>query len=382
MNWKTKRFLWFPLLGFALLFALDKVFMLPSVLHHTMHFQKIEPIFYESRGPLFEQLRAEYNRRSPADRSRLALIFGSSRAAEFDHEYIARRSGGVAAYNFSAPFASPAFHYYWLQKILAAGIRPAFAIIEADPLILGGDSMEYTLKYSLDANFVVGHTDLFRRDPSDIWMIEGRGFSYPEAEDYFLLRAFALYRYPLVPSTLLENNKQIWALPPGGMIPQLMPARDSRLRFREFVQLANELKLGGIPNPLSRRLDEREMQNDAEDRAKRLFSNYRISGTQIIFLKHIIRELLSRQTRVIVYWPVSAAAFQKHMLQQKMPQRVEIPLRALLRRLQSEQPGADIRFVDPNDDQRLRCRDFIDSHHLSGACFPQLTDLVLSAQAP
>lgn len=373
----NKRHLWFPLLGLLCVFALDKIFLLPPVQKYTVHWQKIEPIFYQSRRALFEQLQQDYPRRTARGEG-LALILGSSRSAEFDHEHIDRKLGRRFTYNFSAPFACPAFHFYWLEQILAAGMKPDFVLLEVDPLLLGPNAMEFTQKYSLDWRFVLQNTELFRETPADPWLAEGAGFSYAEAETYFLLRSFALFRYPFSPSTILENNRTIWGLRPGSMIPELMPARETRTRFAEFVQMANELKLGGIPNPLSHRLNEAEMEKDAEQRAAQLFSNYRTAPTQVIFLKRMLRALARAYVPVIVYWPVSAQPFQRRLRAQAMHRETVDGLRRTINSIAGEFPGADIRFIDPNDDPRLRCRDFVDSHHLSGACFPQLTDILLA----
>ena len=96
-------------MGFLIVYAVDKIFYITWVQENTVHWQKIEPLFYESRGDLYERLRTQYPERSAAGQ-KLGLILGTSRAGEFDQNYIASRVPDSYTFNFSAPFSCPAFH--------------------------------------------------------------------------------------------------------------------------------------------------------------------------------------------------------------------------------------------------------------------------------
>ncbi len=382
MDLLKRRFLWIPLLSFAVVFAIDKIFYLPVVQEHTVDWRKIEPLFYSSREHLFRQLIEEQTERRQAN-LQPGFIFGSSRAGEFDHEYFESRLKNNYTYNFSAPFSCPAYYYYWLDRILAAGVRPAFVLIESDAMTLGADSLEYALKYSFDARFVATHTDLFRRTPANIWEIQGRGFAYSESEDYFLLRAFALYRYPFDPSVVRANNQTILLPPLPGQnaapLPIPVRAREFRKQVEPIVFMANEIKLGGIPNPLSFQVSPEEMQKDAEMRAARHLANYRQSPTQTLFFLKMARRLAQENIPTLVYSPVVAREFYEQYRRYNILATVQAPMERAVASIERESAGAYVRVVNPNEDPRMTCRAFVDSFHLSGACFPNVTDLLLEA---
>ncbi|MEQ9365684.1 MAG: DUF1574 family protein, partial [Leptospirales bacterium] len=216
MDLLKHKFLWLPVLGFAALFLLDKLFFLPAVTDHTVHWQKIEPAFYESRRLLFEQLKQEYPERA-ARGQKLGLILGTSRAGEFEQDNIADLIPGSYTYNFSAPFSSPVFYAYWIDRILEAGMEPAFVIFETDPVVLTDAAMEFTMQYSLDWRFVWNHTELFRRVPPDPWDAEGAGFSYDQAESYAANALFGLHKYPIKVDSIAANNKELDGM--GILIP-------------------------------------------------------------------------------------------------------------------------------------------------------------------
>lgn len=369
MTWIRNKFLLYPLLAFLGVFALDKLFFLDAVREHTVHWQKVEPVFYASREHLFEQLKSrvpEYR----AQGERLGLIFGSSRSAEFSNEDLQSLIPNSQTYNFSAPFSCPVFHYYWLERTLNAGIQPDFIILEIDPILLADNSLEYTLQYALDVEFVAQNTDLFRNRVRDPWNYEGKGFSYDQAETYFANAFFGLRRFPFRVRAIIDNNKDINLL-------AWNTAREYRNYVIKMVEKANESKLGGIPNLLLVQKTPLEMIADAETNAQRYFPDYQPSPTQIVFFKKILRAAAERDIPVVVYWPVSTDIYAEKMREYKLDERVFDPMTDVVANIAAEHDGAWLRVVDPMSDPRFQCRAFIDSYHLSGACFPKLSELIV-----
>lgn len=374
MDLFKNKFLWYPLLVLATIFAIDKIFALPVVLENTVLWKKIEPMFYESRYHLFDQLREEYPKLAPADR-KLGLIFGSSRGGEFNAEDFARERPGVRAYNFSAPLAPPSYFYYWLDRVLAADMRPAFVIIECDPLLFGPSAAGYSLAYSYDADFVFRHVDVFP-GPGDGFEAEGPGFSVDEAETFFLKRLFALYRYPLEWKTIEENNETHSAIVPGkGLVS--IKGKEFKKNLTEIVRASNRRNLGGIPNPLKFSLSPEEIQKDADRMEELHLGRGFPSRSQIVFFKKAIRRLAAEKIPVVVYWPLSSPALREKYREHDLFEKFQKPLLDFLDRTRREHPRARIAFLDPYDDEELDCRVFIDASHLSGACFPQITERIL-----
>lgn len=374
MDLFKNRFLWIPPLGFAVLFLLDKLFFLPAVTDHTVHWQKIEPAFYASRAQLFEQLKTEYPERQSRG-ERLGLILGSSRAGEFEQADIAKLVPGSYTYNFSAPFSSPVFFAYWLERIFAEGMQPEFVIFEADPILLTDRAMEYSMQYSLDSSFVWNRTELYRQIPSDPWQAEGLGFSYDEAESYAAAALFGLHRYPIKLDSIVANNKSLDSM-------GLMLGFSSPIEFRDHVKkimvVANKEKLGGIPNPMQAQKRPEEMVADAKEKTKIFIEGFQVSPTQILFMKNTLRELARRKIPVVVYWPAATREYHENVRAYKMIEQVQEPLQKLLAEIAAENPGAWIQMYDPNPDPDFQCRSFYDSHHLSGGCFPELTRLLIA----
>lgn len=374
MDLFKKRFLWIPPLGFAALFLLDKLFFLPAITNHTVHWQKIEPAFYQSRALLFEQLKEEYPERQAAGQ-KLGLILGTSRAGEFEESDIAKLIPGSYTYNFSAPFSSPVFFAYWLERIFAEDMRPEFVIFEIDPILMTDRAMEFTMQYSLDGGFVWDRTEFYRRLPSDPWQAEGLGFSYDEAESYAAAALFGLHRYPIKIDSIVANNKSLDSM--GMMLPFSSPI-EFRDHVKEIMLVANREKLGGIPNPMLAQKRPDEMRADAQEKTKIFLEGFQISPTQIIFIKNTLRDLARRKIPVVVYWPAATAEYHENVRAYQMIERVQQPLRKLLVEIEANHPGSFIKLYDPNPDPAFQCRAFYDSHHLSGGCFPELTRLLIS----
>ncbi len=369
------KYLLVPLLIFTIVFAADKIFRLPVVLEYTVFWQKVEPDFYESRNWLFDQLRQEYPDRT-ASGQKLGVIFGTSRAGEFSTDYFARKIPGSYTYNFSAPLACPAFHYYFLSRMLDAGIRPDFVLIEADPVLFSSGAVDYSLSYSYDPVFVFRNTDYNRTAPANIWDAEGRGFSFDEAETYFLKQTFALYKFPLDINNVSENMRTI-TLPHPTEGLKTYQVSEFKKSVLNSIRSANKSNLGGIPNLIYFTVPPQMMEQDAENLANRHLAGFTPSQTQIQFFKKLIRALSYNNIRTIVYWPVVSEPLRRRMEKLRLMETFQKPLEQYLASEAKANPEFRAQFSDPYLDPALKCRQFQDATHLSGACFFELTDRIL-----
>ncbi len=371
---RQSRFLWIPPLFLLLVFALDKVLLLPAVRDHTQLYKRIEPPFYESRYDLFEQLRLDYHARSARGES-LGVIFGTSRAGEFNAADIARNRLGTYTYNFSAPFASPSFHYYWHHRIRRAGMKLRLAIIEVDPLLFSQQSVKYSLSYSYDPAFVWNNIDWSRgrlanpRDIAAVFALPGSGFSFDEAETYFLKQAFAAYKYPPSLTALRENTE----------LNPFLGRTGNQFRdwIRSKIAEANRVNLGGIPNPLVHQASPEMIERQAAQDAATYLHDYQPAPTQVIFFRRLLRELAEQGTQVVLYWPMAPAPYRRAMVERGLVRSLGAAIEGEINRVTARNPGSSVRLVDLNDDRRMDCRFFLDSHHLSGRCYPLLTRLLL-----
>lgn len=377
MNWMRTKILLAPILLLAGVFALDKLFLIPSLRDFFQPWQKIEPPLYASRYRLYDLYRESFAADKAAGR-KIGVVFGSSRSAEFDTDAIAKQVSGSKTYNFSAPFACPAFHYYWLSRMKQDGMMPDYALIEADLILFNERAVEFSLGYAYDAAFVFANTD---------WhgpRTEARGFSVDEAETFFLKRLFATYRYPPDFTAPAKNAETILIPAPDGTI---FPRKAGE--FRSFLlshmDAINARKLGGIPNLLSMQLPPDQMRKDAQNLASIHLRGYRLSRTQIAFFRRMLADLAEGKSRVIVYKPVVSDEFTEvynSVLWDHSPGAREI--HAAEREISSVvttekarlgKAGSLIREVHP---QGMQCRTFVDSVHLSGKCFGELERILFA----
>lgn len=375
MQLLKNRFLFAPFLLLCVLFGLDKLFWIETVRQQTQLWNKIEPAIYESRLSLFRQLQDHYPKLRN-NKQKLGVILGTSRAGEFDSKHFARFVPDSQTYNFSAPLAGPAYHDYWLEQLLGAGIKPDFVIVEADPVLFSPASMRYPLAYSFDFAFVWQYLD-FRRakppNPSDfksVWNTRGSGFTFDEAETFWLKQTFALYKYP--PNLKAYKKNRTVVNPFTGMT-----GHGARGHFASLIANANEQNLGGIPNVLLETRSEAEIASKAIEDARVHLYNYAASHTQTIFFKKLLSQLAQQGIRTIVYWPLAPRPYRAIMEELGLVADMQAMIRKELSHLEAQHPQARLYFVDPNGAAEIRCRHFRDSHHLSGRCYDQLTDYLL-----
>src|SRR5690606_11083510 len=114
----------------------------------------------------------------------IALVLGSSRSGEFSYKDIKKEFSNTVTYNFSAPLAGPAFHYYWLERIVSIHPNLKFVILEIDPIMFSRNSLTYTLNYSLDHQFVWDNSGFLPIRYSDPWKSESNGFNWDEVETF------------------------------------------------------------------------------------------------------------------------------------------------------------------------------------------------------
>ena len=375
MDLIKNKFLFIPLVLFSLVFGLDKIFFLESVREYTQHWQKIEQPFYHSRKDLFHQLKEEYPSRVQAD-EKLGVIFGTSRAGEFDFKEIAKNRPGTYTYNFSAPLACPAYHYYWMDKIDNAKMKIDFAVVEVDPVLFHPLSVKYSLAYSYDYKFMLDNVDLGRERPRDpgnirqVWKLPGTGFSFDEAETYFLKSFFALYKYPPDPKNISRNQDVNLFLGKSGI--------EFRRGMLEGIQKANKLNLGGIPNPLVTQESDEVIAKKAVVDARTHLLNYRPAHTQVIFFKKLLRKLAAQGSEVVLYWPLAPRPYRNIMEREGLVKTLQGLIHEEIALIKKDYPKASIKLMDLDKSRTMDCRFFVDSHHLSGKCYNKLTKHLLA----
>ncbi|MEM7181284.1 MAG: DUF1574 family protein [Spirochaetota bacterium] len=337
--WQKKSLI-LPLIFAGIVFAIEKVAGSKFVRKYTE--TRIEYSFYKQKEPLLEQLLTQQKQRKAEDK--LLLLSGTSHFGEFSGQYIADKLPGVSTYNFSAPMASPSFLYYYLEKIIQQGIRVDYAILEAIPEIFQDKANRYAIKFSYDWNFMLRYS---------------HAFSLRELEAFSSANLFASIRFPVRFKSILNRIKN--------------PAATLQLEYmQKLVQLATQRNNGGIPNPIIHKVSKESLPEEAKHFFATTLAGYQESKTQRYFFNRYLQLCKKHNIKVLLLRPLVSQPLEQLIRKEKFyhnwktktlqqAQKYQYPL------LELESKRKDI-----------KCQEFVDVHHLSGGCYPEITDIVLA----
>ncbi|EOQ88030.1 PF07611 family protein [Leptospira yanagawae serovar Saopaulo str. Sao Paulo = ATCC 700523] len=368
---KTFPVVLYPLVLAFLLFCIDKLFFLPIVVENTYSWKKIERKFYELKEDLFEVMLSEA-KKNP--NKQIGLILGSSRSGEFDSVMLESYFPNTNSFNYAAPFGPPSFQAYWLERVLETNLPIRYVLIEVDPLLFARASIDYSLNGSYDPSYVLENIDFFRSRSKDPWQTNASGFSVDEAEVYFLKKLFALYKYPLDPTAIKANNKEIEI----GFFPGMtagITGKEHKRGYIDKIKLVNRVKFGALPNEIKFANMDVFLERDAEAMYNQYLKGQSLSPTQVYFFKRMLQRLQGTGIPVIVYFPVVSEPLRKRLASDGLLEKFNSEVRKEVE-LVSKTPNSKFKVVDPSLDSNWKCKDFVDSLHLSGACFPNLLPIL------
>jgi len=364
MDLLRHRILLLPLLLFAALFALDKVFYIKAVRDRVLLYKKVEPDLYESRRDLLEQLVADMPEHRRTGRH-VGVILGSSRSAEFDTLEIEKVLPGTATYNFSVPMGGVAHAYYYADLLRRNGVKPDFMMVEADLVNFSNSSLSFALQYDFDPAFMVKHTNFLNPDDAGTG-----GFRPDETDTFFIKYLFALYRYPLDPRNVVENYREAAGF--AGL---------NNLEFRwhhqRMVALSHKEHLGAIPNPLQIQATDEALERDVTMVRDRVLGDGRPSKTQLLLFGKLVDLAQREGIPLLVYRPVVSHPFIEIINDTD----ADFQEQAVKKSLEGRGHSIFV-YADPESERPLQCRAFVDALHLSGACYAELTGRVFAPLRP
>jgi hypothetical protein len=374
MQFIKNKFLLITVIFPLLWFGLDKIFAMQIVRDYTIPWKKIEILFYESKQDLFSVYEENLPKHKKENMKR-AVVLGTSRSGEFSPHDISKEIPGIATYNFSAPLAGPAFHYYWLEKLIEKDKDLSLIILEIDPILFSKTSLTYSLNYSLDLDYVLGNSHFFPERFANPWKESNTaGFNWDEVETWLTKKIFYSYRFPPEPSSIKANKKETFAVVEGNVVS--VTGKDYKKMFHDTIILANRKELGAIPNQIMHHGDEKFLEKDAMNMVNIHFGeNFKPSPTQIAFFRKILKISAENNIDLILYWPLVAEPLRKEMERRNMIVDYKNHIQNDIKLIEERYPEWKVELLDPQHDERLKCRAFVDSVHLSGACYPELFSL-------
>lgn len=338
-TWFKNKVLFLPLLLAVFIFLLDKLFGLDSVRKYTE--TRIEFAFYDEKRFLLAQLK-EYNKNKKAG-EKLLVLFGTSHMGEFSNEYISKKVPGLTTYNFSAPMAPPSYLYYNLTTIIKEDIPIDYAVLEIIPDIFKDAANEYAIKFSYDWEFMYENRNLFSRK---------------ELETFSTANLFNVAKFPPRLGTALHRLKE-------------SNADAGFYFFQSMVRLATTKNNGGIPNPIIHEIKEEALEKESREFFIKSFHHYTQSETQKAFMMKFIEKCKEKKIKLILYKPIVSKPLQKLLNESQFyntwwQEKLKIAREN------------NIPVVNISDrSEQIQCQKFVDVHHLSGGCYPEITDILL-----
>lgn len=338
------RFLIYPLLLALFLFCFDKLFGTDFVRKYTE--SRIEYAFYAEKGALLAQLLDFQSKKKPDEK--LLVLFGTSHFGEFSHKYIQEKDKQLTTYNFSAPMAPPSYLYYNLHTLLKAGVKIDYAVLEIIPEIFQDAANEYALKFSYDWKFMIENHDIF---------------SSQEMESFTHANLFNVVRFPPRLNIAMQRIKDKSKI-------------DAFEYFNSMVHLATKQNNGGIPNPIIHEVPEEFFEKESGIYFKQAFQKhgnktFRESQVQKKFYEKFIETCKNNNIKLLIYKPIISKPLQKLL--------DDSDFYATWWKDKSEFASKNnvsmLNMVDYTTS--IKCQKFVDVHHLSGGCYPEITDILL-----
>lgn len=343
------KFLFYPLLLASFIFCFDKLFGLTCVRKYTE--SRIEYAFYAEKGALLEQMLNFQGMKKPEEK--LLILFGTSHMGEFSHKYIQEKDKRLTTYNFSAPMAPPSYLYYNLETVLNAGTKIDYAVLEIIPETFQEAANEYAIKFSYDWNFMFQNRNVFSND---------------EVENFTHANLFNVVRFPPRFNTAIQRIKDKNAI--AGFE-----------YFNSVVHLATKLNNGGIPNPIIHEIPEDFFEKESKVYFTQAFRkkgnlSYAESFAQKKFYIKFIETCKKNNIQLLIYKPILSKPLQKLLdesdfYEKWWKDKVEIANNNNI-------PVLDMASYS----NTIKCQKFVDVHHLSGGCYPEITDILLQKILP
>lgn len=331
---RNKKFLLYPLALFFILFAFDKVFLLDKVRSYVK--SDFTYIYYETREDLFEMLK---KRKSD---KKLMIILGSSRLLYFDSKDLEQFYPNWDIYNFSSAVTTPAYYYYYLEKILDAGIKPDFVLLESDPNQFNSNTPIFrnsNLTYSFDLPFIVKYANLFGKDYVSFYL--GKYFFASSKNKPHLDTAFKRLTDPKYKIIAKEGHK----------IKDIL--LESKGSSKSLVENYVERDFGILQATSQRTIDW-------------LFSSYKDSEMQYAFYEKILQRLSDAKIKTVIVWPQSSLPMQDLM---RKSEKVGKKVDAWYKKVNSisAKYGFNVRDMDNTED--YYCNSFVDGGHIAKDCY-------------
>lgn len=331
-----KKFLIYPVILFLFLFLVDKIFLLESV--KLLIKSDFTYVYYETKEKLFDVFVEKYKEGElTRDNKKVMVMLGSSRLLYFDNSELVDFYPSWEIYNFSSAVTTPAYYYYYLEKILESGVRPDLIVLETDPNQFNVNSIfkESNLTYSFDLPFVWKYSELFGREYFNFYL--GKSLFAVMVNKPYLDKAYNNYRNPnlFMVEAMKENIRNSLIKNKGHATS---PVEDFIEKDASILEATSQRTIDW------------------------LFSSYKPSDMQFTFFRMILERTKKENIPILVVWPQSSRSMQDRLKDSAILDSWWEDVSAISKPL-----GYEILNMDDTED--YYCNSFADGGHIAKDCY-------------
>lgn len=295
-------------------------------------------MFYKSKPELVQKLKRFSDSKQESDK--ILLMMGTSHMGEYSSSFIREKTKNYEMFNFSAPMATPSFLYYQLTKVLENEIPVSVIILEVLPETMQERANEYALKFSYDFPFFWKYREVFSKS---------------EWEAFVRVRAFAMMRYPLHPEKISQA---------------IQFGKTDIMMMEDMMGQAIEQYNGSLPNFNLYNTPKILFPIESKKYVQEQFSGNSSTVTQWFFLKEFIR--VCKENNIRLYF------FRTFLSEELEAELEKTDYRSWSLEFGEFASQNGVPFIDLNKFRKqISCQNFFDPHHLSGGCFPEITEILL-----
>lgn len=334
-----KKLLTVPLFFFIFTLSLDR--LLSSQLVRPYTEAGAEYYFYEMKDRVLSALIKEKS--VSKENQKTLIFFGTSHMGEFSLDVIRKKRSDLIIYNFSAPSAPFSYHNYNLEKILSSGIKPDYAILEFYPDSMTDFCNRYPLRYSYDLPYFLRYANWFSTNDWDTF-----------------LRS-KVFRTTVFPPRFKEAMGRI----------KDPSSKDTILAVRNLLMTESDKFNGGIPNVLLTNTPPEKLEEEAIKYYNEIYRYINLSPVQKKFLFRFLETAKKNGIKVILWSPLLYEGLESRVKSAGFYPTWENIRKEIL----------EFKNVTPLDMNEFRdqvkCRKYIDPHHLSGGCYLEPTEILV-----
>jgi hypothetical protein len=328
-----RKFLLYPVVLFILLFLFDKLFLIESFKKYIK--TDFTHIYYETREEVFLDLVTNYKNKPE---KKFLIILGSSRLLYFDAQELADYYPNWEIYNLSSAVTTPAYYYYYLEKIYENGIKPSLIIMESDPNQFNKNSPVFkgsNLTYSFSPSFVLRNFYIFGKDNLSFYFAKYL-FAISKNKPYFD-KAYSRLKDPNFKSisTMQDVTRNFLIQNKGNAL--------------SLVDVFVERNFFSLESTSQRTMDW-------------VYANYQPSEMQYEFYKKSLKKINENNTPILLVWPQSSPPMQKLIKEASFTEK----WLAMIKEINNQY---NYELLDMDSTDEYYCNTFVDGGHIAKDCY-------------